>query len=71
MKGLQRLMALWIVSKIPCPERYERFTSRKFVRSVTFLRPSVENLTLESGGNAHSVRCSVLMRGYQASDSFH
>ena len=40
MKGLQRLMALWIVSRIACPERYERFTSRKFVRCVTVLRPS-------------------------------
>jgi hypothetical protein len=32
---------------------------------------SGENHTLESGGNARSVRRSVLIRGYQASDSFH
>jgi hypothetical protein len=30
-----------------------------------------ETPTLESGGNAHSVWCCVLIRGYQMSDSFH
>jgi hypothetical protein len=42
------------------------------LQPLTQLLPaSGENHTLESGGNARSVRCSVPIRGYQASDSFH
>src|ERR1700704_1168239 len=45
--------------------------ARQVAMEISTRRASGENHTLESGGNARSVRRSVLIRGYQASDSFH
>src|SRR6266550_3599447 len=77
MRYLQSLF--WWASRSPCALAAKATVCARGRRSR--MRPTLErgyssdasgeNHTLESGGIARSVRGSVLMRGYQASDSFH